>query len=86
MIPTTSEGEGSNGGVLNARAGQITDGNFIGCAASGFLAGDHLAAEATVVERDGRKQIVAVDVRREDEIVVRGDFVCFTPDRHVLDR
>ena len=62
----------------------------LGSAQARFLrpvvTGDELAAEATVVERDGRKQIVAVDVRHGEEIVFRGEFVCFTPDRHVLDK
>lgn len=47
--------------------------------------GESLTAEATVVERDGRKQIVAVDVERAGELVFRGEFVCFIPDRHILD-
>ena len=62
----------------------------LGSAQARFLrpvvAGDELAAEATVVERDGRKQIVAVEVRHADEIVFRGEFVCFTLERHVLDK
>ena len=45
-----------------------------------------LSAEATVVERDGRKRIVAVDVGRDGELVFRGEFVCFIPERHILDR
>lgn len=50
------------------------------------VAGESLAAEATVVERDGPKRIVAVDVERGGEIVFRGEFVCFVPDRHILDK
>ena len=50
------------------------------------VVGDALSAEATVVERDGRKQIVAVDVTRGGELVFRGEFVCFIPDSHVLDK
>ena len=48
--------------------------------------GGLLSAEATVVERDGRRRIVAVDVECGDEIVFRGEFVCFVPDEHVLDK
>ena len=50
------------------------------------VAGELLSAEATVVERDGRKRIVAVDVARADDIVFRGEFVCFIPDEHILDK
>ena len=50
------------------------------------VSGESLTAEATVVERDGRKQIVAVDVQRDDELVFRGEFVCFIPERHILDK
>ncbi len=47
---------------------------------------DTLTAEATVVERNARKRIVTVDVERAGEIVFRGEFVCFVPDEHILDR
>ena len=50
------------------------------------VTGEVLSAEATVVERDGRKRIVAVEVARGEEVVFRGEFVCFIPDRHILDR
>ena len=62
----------------------------LGSAQARFLkpvvTGESLAAEATVVERDGRKQIVAVDVERAGELVFRGEFVCFIPDEHILDK
>ena len=50
------------------------------------VCGDSLAAEATVVGRDGRKRIVAVDVQRGGDLVFRGEFVCFVPDEHILDK
>ena len=50
------------------------------------VCGDSLVAEATVVGRDGRKRIVAVDVQRGDDLVFRGEFVCFVPDQHILDK
>ncbi len=50
------------------------------------VTGDTLTAEATVVERQGRKRIVAVDVERSDDLVFRGEFVCFIPDEHILDK
>jgi uncharacterized protein (TIGR00369 family) len=62
----------------------------LGSAQARFLkpvvTGEILSAEATVVERDGRKQIVAVDVERAGELVFRGEFVCFIPDEHILDK
>ena len=50
------------------------------------VTGETLVAEATVVERAGRKQIVAVDVERAGDLVFRGEFVCFIPDEHILDK
>ena len=50
------------------------------------VAGDLLSAEATVIERDGRKRIVAVDVATGGDVVFRGEFVCFIADEHVLDK
>ncbi len=47
--------------------------------------GDLLSAEAMVVDREGRKAIVGVDVSRDGELVLRAEMVCFTPDRHVLE-
>jgi len=62
----------------------------LGSAQARFLkpvvSGESLVAEATVVERVGRKQIVAVDVERAGELVFRGEFVCFIPDEHILDK
>ncbi len=62
----------------------------LGSAQTRFLkpvvSGDSLTAEATVVERDGRKRIVAVDVERSGELVFRGEFVCFIPETHILDK
>ncbi len=50
------------------------------------VSGEELVAEAMLVERDGRKRLVGVDVTRDGELVLRGEFVCFTPDEHVLTR
>ena len=50
------------------------------------VTGELLTAEATVVERGGRKSIVAVDVQRAGELVFRGEFICFIPDEHILDK
>jgi uncharacterized protein (TIGR00369 family) len=47
-------------------------------------AGQMVVAEATAEVRQGRKQIVAVTVTRNDEIVFSGSFTCFVLDKHVL--
>jgi uncharacterized protein (TIGR00369 family) len=48
------------------------------------VVGDELAAEAEVSERDGRKQLVQVEVRRGGEVVASGELLCFTPERHLI--
>lgn len=50
------------------------------------VVGEELVAEATVGERDGAKIPVRVEVRRTGDLVASGELVCFTPERHVLDR
>ena len=47
--------------------------------------GDRLVAAAHVEEAAGRRSRVRVEVRRGEEVVLSGDFLCFTLDRHVLD-
>lgn len=49
--------------------------------------GDPLEAEARVDEeqRQGRKVPVTVEIRRRGERIFTGVFVCFTPERHVLE-
>jgi acyl-coenzyme A thioesterase PaaI-like protein len=47
--------------------------------------GDRLVAEARVEETDGRRSGVGVEVRRGDDVVMSGAFVCFTLERHVLE-
>lgn len=62
----------------------------LGSAETRFLqpvvVGDRLTARAEILETDGRKSRVQVEVRRGEEVVMTGTFVCFTLDRHVLDR
>ena len=48
--------------------------------------GERLLARAEVLEASGRKSKVKVEVLREGEVVMTGDFACFTLDRHVLDK
>lgn len=44
-----------------------------------------VSAEARVVSCEGKKNVVAVEVRREDDLVFKGEFACFVLDKHVLD-
>jgi uncharacterized protein (TIGR00369 family) len=46
--------------------------------------GERLAASAEIVERTGKKIRVQATVRRGEEEVLTGSFLCFTPERHVL--
>ena len=47
--------------------------------------GERLVAGASVEETDGRRSRVQVEVRRGEEAVMSGSFLCFTLERHVLD-
>lgn len=46
--------------------------------------GDQLRAEARREKKTGKKEIVTVIVYKEEETVFKGEFVCFSPDKHVL--
>jgi uncharacterized protein (TIGR00369 family) len=48
-------------------------------------AGESVYAEATVTSASGKKQMVSVTVKREDDVVFKGDFSCFILEKHVLD-
>ncbi|MFW5489018.1 MAG: PaaI family thioesterase [Desulfovibrio sp.] len=61
----------------------------LGAASTKFLApvkaGEELLAKATVRSgQEGRKQIVDVDVLRDEMHVFSGEFTCFVLDKHVL--
>jgi uncharacterized protein (TIGR00369 family) len=43
-----------------------------------------IVAEASVTSKEVKKQIVSVVVKGERGPVFEGQFICFTPDRHVL--
>ena len=47
-------------------------------------AGERVVASAVAEARQGKKQIVAVTVTRNDEVVFSGSFTCFVLDKHVL--
>jgi len=48
-------------------------------------AGESVYAQADVTSASGKKQMVSVTVKREDEVVFKGDFSCFVLEKHVLD-
>jgi acyl-coenzyme A thioesterase PaaI-like protein len=47
--------------------------------------GDRLVAAASVEETDGRRSRVRVEVRRGEEAVMSGSFLCIILEHHVLD-
>lgn len=49
------------------------------------VVGDVLVAEAEVVETEGKKRKVKVEVKRGGEVVCVGDLLCVVPEKHVLD-
>jgi len=46
--------------------------------------GETMIASAKVVEEDGKKRIVTVEVKVEEKIVLKADLTCFVLDNHVL--
>ncbi|WP_319575145.1 hotdog domain-containing protein [uncultured Desulfobacter sp.] len=48
-------------------------------------AGESVYAQAGVTSVSGKKQMVSVEVKREDEVVFKGDFSCFVLEKHVLE-
>ncbi len=46
---------------------------------------ESVCAEAKVVSSEGKKHIVDVVVKREDNVVFQGEFTCFVLEKHVLD-
>ena len=48
------------------------------------IEGDVLIAEAQLVRKEGKKLIVDVNVKRNEEIIFTGEFICFTPAKHIL--
>ncbi|HEX9942055.1 MAG TPA: hotdog domain-containing protein [Thermoanaerobaculia bacterium] len=61
----------------------------LGSAEARFLkpvsVGERLVAQARVEETDGRRSRVRVEVRRGEEAVMSGSFVCFTLAGHAFD-
>jgi acyl-coenzyme A thioesterase PaaI-like protein len=61
----------------------------LGAAETKFLkacaVGETLEATARLESEDGRKRRVVAEVRRGEDVLMTGAFVCFVLDRHVLD-
>ena len=47
--------------------------------------GEHLIAEATVIDENGRKRTVRVFINRDDTRVFSGEFICVVLEKHVLE-
>jgi acyl-coenzyme A thioesterase PaaI-like protein len=45
---------------------------------------ESIVAEASVTLKEGKKQVVSVVVKAERGTVFKGQFICFTPAKHVL--
>jgi len=46
--------------------------------------GDEVVATAEVRGIEGKKRFVSVEVKRGDEVVFTGEFLCVVPEKHVL--
>ena len=46
--------------------------------------GDIVIAEAQLSKKEGKKLIVDVEIKRSNEIIFNGEFICFTPDTYIL--
>jgi methylthioribose-1-phosphate isomerase len=46
--------------------------------------GEVLIAEGKLTKVEGKKNIVEVEVKKDNEVVFNGEFVCFIPEKHVL--
>lgn len=49
------------------------------------ILGDELLAEANLIKKEGKKLIVNVDIKKNNEIIFKGEFICFVPEIHVLE-
>lgn len=47
--------------------------------------GEELVAKAKVIDREGKKRRVQVEVIRGEELVFTGEFLCVVPEKHVLE-
>lgn len=45
---------------------------------------ESVVAEASVISKEEKKQVVSVVIKGESGTLFKGRFICFTPDKHVL--
>jgi uncharacterized protein (TIGR00369 family) len=45
---------------------------------------ESIVAEASITSKEGKRQVVSVVVNGESGILFKGQFICFTPAKHVL--
>lgn len=48
------------------------------------IVGDKIIAVGKVTEKQDKKYVVHVEVKRGDKIVFVGEFICIVPEKHVL--
>ena len=49
-----------------------------------IVEGDVLIAEGQIIKSEGKKQLVQVNVKKDDIIILSGKFICFILKEHVL--
>ncbi len=47
--------------------------------------GEEIIAEALLINEGEKKQVVDVNIKSGDKIVFLGQFICFSPEKHVLE-
>jgi uncharacterized protein (TIGR00369 family) len=48
--------------------------------------GDIINAEARVLRIEGKKNVVEVIVKKDTDVVFTGEFICFIPEKHILEK
>jgi len=48
------------------------------------ILGDTLIAEARIQNRNDKKSIVEVKVKKDGIVVLHGEFICYSPEEHIL--
>ena len=51
-----------------------------------IILGDIIIAEGKVTKEEGKKAIVEVSINKDDELVFKGEFICFTLEKHILEK
>ncbi len=48
------------------------------------VVGDKVVAEAKITQKQDKKNIVRVEVKKQGDVIFAGDFLCIVPSKHVL--